>query len=355
MSGTRRVVFLDRDGTLIVEPPDEQVDSLEKLKLVPDVIPALLALRDAGYRFVIVTNQDGLGTEAFPREAYQKSADAMTEIFESQGIRFEDVLVCPHRPADGCLCRKPHLGLVRPLLTSGELDLARCAVVGDRETDLMLAANMGVRGFRVGPDLGWHHIARQLISAPRTARVERSTRETRVVVEVDLDGSGAAEIGTGLPFFDHMLDQLARHGGFDLKLHAEGDLAVEAHHTVEDTALALGEALRRALGDKIGIARYGFSLPMDEASAQATIDLSGRPYLVFRAAFDRNEIGGLPTEMFDHFYRSFSEALGAALHVSVDGRNGHHMIEATFKAVGRALRQAIARQGVGLPSTKGVL
>ncbi len=353
--GTRAVLFVDRDGTLIAEPPDHQVDSLEKLALVPDVIPALLTLRDAGYHFVVVSNQDGLGAEGYPREAYERVDRAMRALFASQGIRFDEVLVCPHLAADGCLCRKPHLGLVRPILVSGELDLNRCAVVGDRETDIQLAANMGVRGFRIGEALGWKQVARELLGSPRRARVERTTSETRLVAEVDLDGVGTASVRTGIAFFDHMLEQLARHGGFDLELVADGDLAVEAHHTVEDAALALGQALRRALGDKVGLARYGFALPMDEAAAEAVLDLSGRPYLVFRAAFPRAEVGGLPTEMVEHFYRSLAQALGATLHVSVDGQNSHHMVEATFKAVGRALRQAKLREGGGVPSTKGVL
>ncbi len=355
--GTRKVLFVDRDGTLIAEPPDFQIDSLEKLRLVPDVIPALLRLRDAGYTFVVVTNQDGLGTERYPRASYELVQSRLVELFASQGLHFPEVLVCPHFPADGCLCRKPHLGLVRPWLSSGQLDLGASAVVGDRETDLQLAHNMGVAGFRVGPGgQGWLEIARRLLERPRRAEKARATKETRVQVAVDLDGAPGGEVSTGLKFFDHMLEQLARHGGFHLSLQVKGDLEVEAHHTVEDTALTLGDAFKQALGDKVGISRYGFVLPMDEAEARVSVDLSGRALLVFKGAFSRPEINGFPTEMVEHFFRSFADGLGATLHVEIEGQNSHHMIEAAFKGVGRALRQAIGRAGSGeLPSTKGML
>ncbi len=354
----KKVLFIDRDGTLIVEPKDEQVDSFEKFGLLPGVIPALIALRDHGYSFVIVTNQDGLGTPSFAQADYRKVQDLMMGIFETQGIRFEEVLVCPHFKKDACLCRKPNLALVRPWLTSGKLDLPRCAVIGDRETDIELAANMGITGIRFAkpPYTSWSEIARALLSSPRKGQAARTTRETTISVEVDLDSQLPSEISTGIGFFDHMLEQIAKHGGFTMKLKTTGDLHVDEHHTVEDTALALGEALRGALGDKIGIGRYGFLLPMDEAEAKVSLDLSARPFLVFKGVFNRENVGGLPTELVPHFFRSLSDALGATLHIEVSGENAHHMVEASFKGVARALRMAIARTGGNeLPSTKGTL
>ena len=357
--GARKVLFVDRDGTLVLEPPDEQIDTLEKLAFADGVVPALLRLRDAGYAFVIVTNQDGLGTPSYPTAAWDVVQGKMLELFASQGIRFEATLVCPHRPGDGCLCRKPHLGLVRPWLSAGELDMAASAVVGDRETDLKLAENMGLRGFRVGPTedgrVAWLEIARELCDRPRRAARERVTRETSIRVAVELDRDGPVRLATGIGFFDHMLEQLAKHGGFALEVDARGDLHVDEHHTVEDVALALGEALREALGDKVGVGRYGFTLPMDEALAQAAVDLSGRPVFVLEGALPRDRVGGLSTEMVEHFFRSLSTALGASLHLSVKGANVHHMVEGVFKAVGRALRPALGRSAGGLPSTKGIL
>ncbi len=352
----RRILFLDRDGTLIQEPSDEQIDSLEKFALVDHVIPALIELRDAGYEFVMVSNQDGLGTPSFPRERFEPPQRLLLQILESQGIRFAAIHIDPHFAHENAPSRKPGIGMLLDYLRSGELDFAASAVIGDRQTDLDLAANLGVRGFRLGPGhWDWPGIAHALARAPRTAVVERATKETRIRVEVDLDREAAAEVSTGLGFFDHMLEQLGRHGGFRLALRCEGDLHVDEHHTVEDSALALGEALRRALGDKRGIARYGFVLPMDETRAEALIDLSGRPWLVFEGQFPRERVGDLPTELVPHFFHSLSDALGANLHLRVAGDNAHHMVEACFKATARALRMAIRREGAELPSTKGVL
>ncbi len=358
--GQRKILFVDRDGTLIAEPADEQIDSLAKLELVPGVISALTELGRAGYSFVIVTNQDGLGTKSYPRATYDLVQNKMLSLFASQGITFEDVLVCPHRPADNCLCRKPHLALVRPYLASGELDLARSAVVGDRQTDLELAANMGLLGFRLeGPSfsegLSWPKIARELMSRPRRGKCRRKTSETEIEVSVDLDSRARAHISTGIGFFDHMLGELARHAGIEVRIAALGDLHIDEHHTVEDVALALGAALREAIGDKVGLGRYGFVLPMDESLAQAAIDLSGRPYFVQDGALPREMVGELSTEMVAHFFQSLATSLGATLHLTVKGDNTHHMIEAMFKAVGRALRPALAKSDEGLPSTKGVL
>lgn len=352
----RRILFIDRDGTLLVEPPDEQVDSLEKLQLVPGVIPALLRLAEAGYEFVIVSNQDGLGTDSFPTAHYEIPQQKMLDLFASQGIRFSAVHVDPHFENDGAPTRKPGIGMVLDYLKSGELDHSDSWVIGDRETDLQLASNMGIGGLRLGPDHeSWESIAHRLVNRPRQATVERKTRETDIRVFVDLDAGGSSRVSTGIGFFDHMLDQLASHGGFRLELDCRGDLEIDEHHTVEDCALALGQALDRALGDRRGIGRYGFLLPMDESLAQVAIDLSGRPAFVFEASFPRDSVGALSTEMVRHFFASLSQAVRAAIHLQVTGENTHHMVEALFKGAGRALRPALARSGGALPSTKGVL
>ncbi len=352
-----KIAFLDRDGTLIFEPADEQVDRLDKVALVPGVIPALLRLRDAGYRFAMVTNQDGLGTASFPEPDFRRVQDFVLALFASQGIVFDEIFICPHRPADGCACRKPKTGLLTDFLRHTPLDRSASVVIGDRTTDLELAANLGLRGLRIDPaDVrAWSALAHELVDLPRTAAVHRHTTETRIDCRVDLDAEDPIHVSTGIGFFDHMLQQLARHGGFALELECRGDLDVDEHHTVEDTALALGEALRQALGTKRGIGRYGFVLPMDEAQARVAVDLSGRAASVFEGDFARDRVGELPTELVPHFFRSLADSLGAAIHVAVEGENAHHMIEACFKGTGRALRQACARQGSALPSTKGVL
>ncbi len=350
-------LFIDRDGTLVEEPPDEQVDSLEKVRFMPGVFAALADLTRHGYRLVMVTNQDGLGTESFPRAAFERPQQLILGTFRSQDIEFDAVFVCPHFKGDGCGCRKPDTGLVAEYIRTRGVDLASSAVIGDRDTDLQFATNLGVRGVRVRrhgtSDETWAAAVRALTS--RRAQVARRTRETDIDVRVNLDDTSPIRIATGLGFFDHMLEQLAKHGGFALELTCKGDLQIDEHHTVEDCALALGEALRRALGSKVGIARYGFLLPMDEAQAQVAIDLSGRAYAQFCGRFNRESVGGLPTELVPHFFRSLAESLGAAVHVSVTGENSHHMIEACFKGVGRALRQALRRESQELPSTKGVL
>jgi len=352
----RRILFLDRDGTLIIEPEDFQIDSLEKLELVEAVIPALLKLKAAGYEFVIVSNQDGLGTDANPLEKFQPAHDKMLSLFASQGIRFVAEHIDPHFECDNSPNRKPGIGMLLDYLKSGELDVADSWVIGDRKTDLQLAENMGIGGIRCGPEgQHWDAIAHQLCNRPRRAMVQRNTNETRIRAELDLDASGANEINTGIGFFDHMLDQLAAHGGFRLKLSCQGDLEIDEHHSVEDCALALGQALDQALGERRGIGRYGFVLPMDESLAEVAIDLSGRPAFVFEASFPRDTVGGLSTEMVRHFFASLSQSLRCAMHLKVTGENTHHMVEGLFKGAGRALRPALARQGTELPSTKGVL
>lgn len=360
MSATKPVLFVDRDGTLIREPADFQIDAYDKLAFVDGVIPAMLRLRDAGYEFVMVTNQDGLGTEAFPQADFDGPHALMVQIFESQGIRFRDTLIDRSFPHENAPTRKPRLGLVQPLLRDRGIDWARSAMVGDRETDIEFAANLGIRGFKLkspqfGDGVDWAQIAHALVDVPRTAKVVRATKETKIEVEVDLDREADPEVKTGLGFYDHMLEQLGKHGGFALRLHCDGDLHIDEHHTVEDSALALGQALRQALGDKRGIGRYGFTLPMDEAQASAALDWSGRPYFVFDGEFRREKVGDLATELVPHVFRSLCETAGLNLHLSVKGDNDHHKIEACFKAVARALRQSIRREGDALPSTKGTL
>ncbi len=356
-----KILFVDRDGTLVWEPPDEQVDRLDKISLIPGVIPALLRLRDAGYQFVMVTNQDGRGTASFPEEDYRRCQDFIVELFNSQGIGFRDIFVCPHLPDAGCGCRKPLPGHIGEFMTQVDVDRDASVVVGDRDTDLEFASNIGLRGFRVADrdgrngGLTWDAIATAIVAAPRRGSVSRRTTETDVTVDVDLEAQQPITVETGIGFFDHMLEQIAKHGGFSLRLRCSGDLHVDEHHTVEDVALALGQALRQALGDKRGIGRYGFTLPMDEARAQVAIDLSGRSYFVFEGEFGRDAVGALPTELVPHFFRSLADSLGAAWHLSVTGENTHHQIEACFKAAGRALRQAIRREGTELPTTKGQL
>jgi imidazoleglycerol-phosphate dehydratase/histidinol-phosphatase len=351
-----KIAFIDRDGVLIEEPADEQVDAYEKLRLIEGVIPALIKLREAGFEFVMVSNQDGLGTPAYPRESFEGPQALLLQILASQGIIFREVLIDEHFPADNSPNRKPGIGMVMHYLRDRSVDLAASAMIGDRDSDMEFASNLGVRGFRLGTDsYRWNDIAHALADAPRTASVERTTRETRIRVAVDLDRVADPVVSTGHGFFDHMLEQLGKHGGFVLNVSCAGDLHIDEHHTVEDCALALGSALKTALGDKRGIARYGFTLPMDETLASATLDFSGRPYFVFDGRFPRDRVGDLPTELVPHFFRSLCETAGLNLHLSVRGENAHHMVEACFKAVARALRQAIRRDGGDLPSTKGVL
>lgn len=358
MSG-QRVLFIDRDGTIIVEPADKQIDSLQKLRLVPDVIAGLQRLRDAGYTLVMVSNQDGLGTESFPEPTFREPHEFLRELLKSQGITFAEEFICPHKPADNCHCRKPKTGLLDDYLKTHPIDREHSYVIGDRETDLELARNLGIQSIRVRTDETpgdtWPEITARLTAKARSATVVRKTKETDIKVQVNLDRELPIHVETGLGFFDHMLEQIAKHGGFSLQLSCKGDLHIDEHHTVEDCALALGQALKQALGDKRGIHRYGFLLAMDEALAQVAIDLSGRPYFVFEGQFGRDSVGQLPTELVPHFFRSLAETLGAAINLKVQGENTHHMIEACFKGVGRTLRQAFRITDTELPSTKGTL
>ena len=356
---SKKILFIDRDGTLIEEPEDFQVDALEKIRLVEGVIPALLELARHGFRFVMISNQDGLGTASFPRADFDACHDHVMQLLTSQGIVFDEIFICPHLPEENCECRKPRTGLLTRFLAANDLDLDTSAVIGDRDTDLELADKLGISGLRIeldGPrEHSWAGIVERLCHADREALVERKTSETEIAVAVNLDLAGQTEISTGIGFFDHMLEQIAKHGGFSLELACSGDLEIDEHHTVEDVAITLGTALRKALGNKYGIGRYGFLLPMDESEARVSLDLSGRSVFVFRGTFPRDNVGELSTEMVEHFFRSLADSLGAALHIEVRGENTHHMIEACFKGVGRTLRQAFRRDGTELPSTKGTL
>jgi imidazoleglycerol-phosphate dehydratase / histidinol-phosphatase len=382
----RTVLFIDRDGTLIVEPqPDQQVDSLEKLTFIPGVLSAMRRIAtETDFVLAMVTNQDGLGTEAFPEDTFWPAQNKMLQTLEGENVRFDSIHIDRHFPRDNAPTRKPGTGMLTQYLTP-DYDLANSYVIGDRLTDVQLAVNLGAKAILFLPNEGdaspvqnadvdgmtdemrnvialstgdWNEIYEFLRLPARIATVERTTKETWIQIDLNLDGTGRADMHTGLGFFDHMLDQLAKHSGADISIRVEGDLHIDEHHTIEDTALALGEAYRQALGNKRGISRYGFLLPMDEALAQVAIDFSGRPWLVWDAEFKREKIGEMPTEMFFHFFKSFSDTALCNLNIKVDGDNEHHKIEAIFKAFAKAIKMAVRRDLAeidNLPSTKGVL
>lgn len=354
---TEKILFIDRDGTLIEEPEDKQIDSIEKLAFKPGVFSALLQLKAAGYSFVLVSNQDGLGTDSFPQANFILPQELMLRIFASQDIYFDSIRICPHKIDANCECRKPRIGLIQDYVKEQRIDRETSYVIGDRETDIQLAENLGIKSIHFGRNeiVSWAAVAKQILSQPRSATVSRKTNETEIAVKIDLDHSDVLKIETGVNFLDHMLEQLAKHAGFSLSLSVKGDLHIDDHHTVEDIGIVLGEALRKALGDKRGIARYGFLLPMDESLTQVVLDLSGRFYFIFNGTFARERVGDLSTELVPHFFRSFAENLKANLHIDVKGENTHHMIESIFKGVGRTLRQAINKTETQLPSTKGIL
>lgn len=351
----KKAIFVDRDGTLLKEPADEQIDSLEKVEFVPGAISGLKALTGLGYELVMASNQDGLGTSAFPENTFWPAQNLLLKTLEGEGVRFDDILIDPSFPEENSPNRKPRTGMFGKYL-DGSYDLAASWVIGDRETDLQLAANLGAKGLQLGP-LSWADIVETIRSTERSAVVERKTAETDISLRVDLDGKGPSSIDTGLKFLDHMLNQLVTHGGISLQLRCKGDLEVDEHHTMEDVGIALGEALRQALGDKRGIDRYGFALPMDESRALVLLDFGGRSELVWDVEFTREYIGDVPTEMFPHFFKSLASAMQANLYVQARGENNHHLAEAVFKAFARSLKQAVRRNvfSYDLPSSKGLL
>lgn len=361
----KKIVFLDRDGTLIEEPADEQIDTLEKYRLLPGVVDGLKRLQDAGYRLVIVSNQDGLGSEKYSQAAYDTVQNRLLKDLTAGGITIDDTLICPHWSADACACRKPKLGLFDAYLADPAIDWPGSFVVGDRATDVELAVALGAQPIHVSRNLEHERslvpIAEriQAFPPPRAARTERTTKETTIRAAVNLDGHGVGVVKTGLGFFDHMLSALLHHASIDYWITAKGDLEVDEHHTVEDVAIVLGTALSQALGTARGVQRFGFLLPMDESLAQVAIDLGGRPYAVFKAEFNREMVGDLPTELVEHFFYTLAMQLKANIHIELKySKNAHHAVEAIFKAVGRALRMACeldARHPTRVASTKGVL
>ena len=357
----KRILFIDRDGTLVEEPHDEQVDALEKVRFKPGVFRWLSFLREkTDFLFVMVSNQDGLGTPSFPEDTFWPTHNFILETLRGEGITFDDILIDPHFPEDNAPTRKPQTGLVEKYINDPEVDIAGSYVIGDRETDRRFAENIGCKALILASSptpFTWQQVAETIYDGERTAAYRRTTKETDIDVQLTLDGSGQADISTGLGFFDHMLEQIARHGQIDLRIHTKGDLHVDEHHTIEDTALALGECLLKALGNKRGIERYGFSLPMDDCHAHVCLDFGGRPWLIWNTEFHREHIGDMPTEMFFHFFKSLSDAARMNLYIEAEGDNEHHKAEAIFKALARALRAAVRRDvcHYELPSTKGML
>lgn len=371
----KKVLFIDRDGTLVIEPPvDYQLDSLEKLEFYPKVMRNLGFVRSKlDFEFVMVTNQDGLGTSSFPEETFWPAHNLMMKTLEGEGITFDNICIDRSFPEENAPTRKPRTGMLTNYIDNPAYDLAGSFVIGDRPTDVELAKNLGCRAIFLQDDdsllngelkavcalatRDWDKVAEFLFAGERRATIRRTTKETDILVEVDLDGSGRCDIATGLGFFDHMLEQIGKHGGMDLTIHVKGDLHVDEHHTIEDTALALGECLYQALGSKRGIERYGYSLPMDDCLCQVCLDFGGRPWLVWDADFRREKIGEMPTEMFLHFFKSLSDAAKMNLNIKAEGQNEHHKIEGIFKALARALKMAVKRDiyHYELPSSKGVL
>lgn len=369
----QKYLFLDRDGTLIREPEDEQIDTLDKLEFLPGIFRNLYIITHLlDYRLIMVSNQDGLGTPAYPEHSYRTVQQKLIKTFANEDIHFDDILIDPSRPEDNSPSRKPNTGMVESYL-QGDFDRKASFVVGDRDTDIELAKNMGLKGIIIdeqGQSLpghlaghcaliasGWNDIGDFLKSFLRTASINRVTRETHISGVLSLDGSGKAKIYTGLGFFDHMLDQIARHGRMDLELEVKGDLHVDEHHTIEDTGLALGEAFLNAVGNKKGLQRYGFYVPMDESMAHCVMDLSGRSHLEWQVDLKREKIGDVPTEMFEHFFKSFAQEARCTMHINARGNNEHHKIEAVFKAFALALKMTIQQDvnNATIPTTKGKL
>lgn len=362
----QKILFIDRDGTLVIEPPvDYQLDSLEKLEYYPGVFQWLSRIvRELDYKLVMVTNQDGLGTDQFPEATFWPAHNKMIQALSNEGISFEEVLIDRSFPTDNAETRKPRTGLLQKYIY-GNYDLENSFVIGDRATDMNLAVNLKSKGIYISDEKSdtadlttthWEDIYTYLSSQSRIAIINRSTKETQIEVIVNLDGTGQANVNTGLNFLDHMLDQIAKHGSIDLHVICKGDLQIDEHHTMEDLAITLGQAFKKALGSKKAIARYGFLLPMDDCLAQVAIDFGGRPWLVWDAIFNREQIGDVPTEMFEHFFKSFSDAAECNLNIQAEGKNEHHKIESIFKAFAKAVKMAVAKTNdFSIPSTKGII
>ncbi len=361
----KKVLFIDRDGTIILEPEDKQIDSLEKLEFYPKAISTLRKIANLDYELVMFTNQDGLGTESFPEDTFHPVHNKMLTILKNEGVEFSEIIIDKTLPEENAPTRKPGIALLTKY-TEGDYDLANSYVIGDRSTDVQLAHNLGAKSILLSETKNtvsvltttdWDEIYKELRAANRTTIVERKTKETEIEIKLNLDGKGIHNISTGLNFFDHMLAQLSQHSLCDLSIDVKGDLEVDEHHTIEDTAIALGEAFLQALGDKKQIERYGFMLPMDDVIASAAIDFSGRSWLQWKAKFKREYVGDMPTEMFYHFFKSFSDAAKCNLYIKAKGENEHHKIEGIFKALGRSIKQAVARSSNNpeMPSTKGMI
>ncbi|MBQ3628458.1 MAG: bifunctional histidinol-phosphatase/imidazoleglycerol-phosphate dehydratase HisB [Bacteroidaceae bacterium] len=353
----KQVLFIDRDGTILVEPEDEQIDSFEKFQFVPGVIRNLHFIRThLDFEFVMVSNQDGLGTDSYPEDTFWPTHNLMLQTLKGEGIEFDDILIDRSFPEDNLPTRKPGTGMLTKYMR-GNYDLENSYVIGDRETDAKLAENLGCKSLILSDELDWNRISEILFAGERTASVRRTTKETDIDISLCLDGTGKSDISTGLGFFDHMLEQIAKHGSIDLKIHVKGDLNVDEHHTIEDTGIALGECIGKALGDKRGIERYGYTLPMDDCLCSVALDFGGRPWLVWNAEFHRERVGDMPTEMFLHFFKSFSDASRMNLNIKAEGENEHHKIEGIFKALARSLKMAVKRDiyKYQLPSSKGML
>ena len=355
----KRLLFIDRDGTLIEEPADEQIDDFGKLKFTKGVFRNLNFIRQhTDFEFVMVSNQDGLGTDAFPEDTFWPVHNFILQTLEGECITFDEILIDPHFPEDNAPTRKPNTGLVEKYMNDPTYDIANSYVIGDRETDRKFAENIGCKSLILSDEgMSWDKISELLFAGERTAEVKRTTKETDIHVKVNLDGTGKCDIATGLGFFDHMLEQIGKHGSIDLLIHTKGDLEVDEHHTIEDTAIALGERILTALGNKRGIERYGYCLPMDDCLCSVALDFGGRPWLVWDAEFHREKIGKMPTEMFLHFFKSLSDAAKMNLNIKAEGQNEHHKIEGIFKALARSLKMAVRRDiyHYELPSTKGLL